>query len=491
MNTNAQATSLHAPLSQRAGLVLALWLGFWILALGLVAGLLWIPFAQMAYRATVDASGFVAGLAGLTLAYSLRPRQRQDKDKKEAQALSRESAHALYALVERVGRELGIVAPVNIHLVGQASAFIYGKRNWFGKVTSLEVGLGLPLVGTLSEAELGAVIAHEFGHFVAGDLSLGPWVYRTRNAIAHTVTDLDDSMFFLDILFRNYGRWFLRLSAGVSRAQEYAADATSARIFGSKASCDALRKVHLIDPMWSSYFDMDLVPGLQRGARLPIFEGFRQFCKPIARRAEVREAIAHAEARSPSEYDTHPSLEERLTALAPGAKPSYPPLADCFALLGGEAATEHAWYSLFNQEQLAPCAWDRFGQDVMQEQVKQRFAQTWMDPVQLPLSELVTLARDLDSLWPRLRPEGLSFLSRQGKRNHMTAIIEEWIIACLVQRGFSASVKPGMALVMQRGALSVEPQALLASALAGTLGTADLAPYEPAATAVQAAAAGA
>lgn len=468
-----------ASIARRAALVLALWLGFWMLALGLVAGLIWIPFVQLAYRSSLQLSGAVAGLAGLTLAYSLRPRRRNPTGAKVVPPLSRETAQPLYALVQRIGADLGIVAPVNIHLIGESSAFIFAKRNWFGKVQSLEVALGLPLVGSMSEAELGSVIAHEFGHFVAGDMSLGPWVYRTRTAIARTVTDLDNSLFFLDFLFRSYGHWFLRLSASVSRAQEYAADATAAKTFGAVVACDALKKVHLIDPFWSSYFHLELVPALNRGASVPIFEGFRQFCKATKRRADVQEAIRRAEAPTVSQYDTHPSLEERLAALVPDARPSYPPLADCFALLGGESATEQAWYDLFAREDVVVCGWPRFGQDVLQPHVAARFADSWMDPGQLPLSELVPMARDLDELWPRLRPDSVSFLSRQGRRDHVTGILNEWIIACLVKRGFVVTVSPGQPVRMERDGTTVEPCTLLGAALASTLTLEELAKFEP------------
>ena len=477
-NTKASAGT---PVARRAMLVLAMWLGFWILALGLVCGLLWIPFAQLSYRSTIELSGWAAALAGLTLAWSLRPRRREKSDAAQVAPLSRETAQPLYAMVEGIGAGLGIDAPVNIHLVGEATAFIFGKRNWYGKVKSLEVGLGLPLVGSMSAAELGAIIAHEFGHFVAGDLSLGPWVYRTRNAIARTVGELDDSMFFLDLLFRSYGTWFLRLSSSVSRAQEYAADATSAKTFGVADSANALKKVHLIEPLWSSYFQLELVPALQHGARLPIFEGFRQFCRSASRRADVQEAIRKAQARPSSEFDTHPSLDERLDALQAPAGPALPLLADCFDLLGGEAATEQAWYELFPNDEAVVCDWPSYGEDVLQPRVAARFAGSWMDPQQLPLAQLPRMAGELDELWLRLRPESVSFLSRQGRRNHVADILEEWIIACLAQRGFGASVKPGQALCMQRGAQAVEPAALLRSALAGQLDAAQLIPFEAAA----------
>lgn len=44
------------------------------------------------------------------------------------------------------------------------------------------MGLGLPLLNALTVSELRAVLAHEFGHFVGGDTSLGKWIHKTRSA---------------------------------------------------------------------------------------------------------------------------------------------------------------------------------------------------------------------------------------------------------------------------------------------------------------------
>ncbi|BBB65738.1 hypothetical protein UNDYM_1485 [Undibacterium sp. YM2] len=469
MKTDHQRKPQKTNLTRRAGLVVALWVGFWVLALGLLIALAWVPITQINHRSSLQFSGVIAGIAALTLAYSLRPRSKEKKSGNTVKPLSRQTAEPLYALVERIAKELKVEAPVNIHLIGVASAFISGKKNWRGKVKELEVGLGLPLLGTLSEAELGSVIAHEFGHFVAGDLSLGPWVYRTRTSIAYTVTDLDDSMFFLDVLFRFYGKWFLKLSAAVSREQEFAADALAAKKFGPVATRSALEKVHLISPMWSSYLDYELGPALNRGVRMPIFEGFRRFCKPGVKRADIQTAINYAESHTTTEFDTHPSLEERVAAVVPGAKPSFPPLSQCLHLLGGEAETENAWYAMFEKENLQHCDWDRYATEVLQEQNKQRFAGSWMDPQALPLNELVKMATDPNSLWDRLRPEGVSFLSPLGKRLYVLEIMESWIAACLTHYGYKASLLPGQALTMTRADTRLMPSELLQAALQSKL----------------------
>lgn len=465
-----------ATVARRASLVVALWAGFWLMALGLILFLLWIPFIQI--QTSMEFSGVISFGAAVTLAWALRPRARP-KNEANARPLTREQAEKLYQMVEGIADQLGVRAPIEIHLIGGATAYISAKRNWMGRLSHLQVGLGLPLFGNLTQAELGSVIAHEFGHFVGGDLTLGPWVYRTRLALAHTVHELDDSMFFLDILFRWYFIWFLRLSMQVSRQQEYSADATAARCFGIPATRAALEKVHLIDPLWSSYLDHELIPAINRSVKLPIFAGFKRFCQTGLRRKEVQAAIDWAstysnEYRVTDQFDSHPSLPDRVAALVPGSKPGLPPPAQCFELLGGQAATETIWYNSLDLNLFRAVEWERFGADILKEQICARFADSWMDPNQLPLTQLPLMAQDLNNLWLRLKPEGVSLLSQGGKQKYVLDILEEWVIACLCNSGFVPEAQPGQLLNLRRtkadgSVVQVQAANILAQVRAGTL----------------------
>lgn len=52
--------------------------------------------------------------------------------------------------------------------------------------------VGIPLLHLLSERGFRGVIAHELGHYRGGDTRLGPWIYRTREAIGRTIAQLSD-----------------------------------------------------------------------------------------------------------------------------------------------------------------------------------------------------------------------------------------------------------------------------------------------------------
>lgn len=455
-------------LRYRSILIVALWMGFWLMSLSLIAGLLWIPYTQIHFR-SLNFSGVLATIAALSLAYALRPRWQKKREADKTHPLQQEQAPALYALVEKIATSLKVKARVNIQLIAGATAYIRPERNWFGQIRSLEVGIGLPLLSTLNETELSSVIAHEFGHFVGGDLTMGPWIYRTRASIANTVYDLDDSIFLLDLLFLSYGKWFLRISASISRSQEFAADALAASQFGIPATRSALEKVYLIDPMWSAYLDHELGGALQRGVKVPVFEGFRRFCTPGTRRAEIVKSIQLNEHTAKTEFDTHPTLAERVSAICPGATPAMPPLSECLHLTGGEAATENAWYQSWTQQEMKESSWELYGKDIVQSQNSERFTASWMDPQQLPLTQLPDLAGKVDSLWEQLRPAGINFLSPLGKRRYILSVLEDWICACLTHQGFELSYSPGKELTMQRDKFTLSPRELLRQASAGGL----------------------
>ena len=40
------------------------------------------------------------------------------------------------------------------------------------------MGVGLPLLQTLTQTELKAIVAHEFGHYASGGAKIGPWIQR-------------------------------------------------------------------------------------------------------------------------------------------------------------------------------------------------------------------------------------------------------------------------------------------------------------------------
>lgn len=457
----------------RAVLTVALWAGFWVLALTLAGGLAWIPFTQASYAGGPDLGGLLAGAGALVVLWALRPRGGfADRKAPEQKPLGAEEFPALHALVEEVARRVGTRPPRKVLLADGATAYIYMERRWLGLRREPVVGIGLPLFALLTREELASVIAHEYGHHVGGDLSLGPWVYRTRSAIASAVDSLHDSAFFLDVPFRAYGKLFLRVSSAVSRQQELAADALSASTCGASPSACALRKVHAYGPAWQVYLELDVIPLIESGVRLPLLEGFRRFLAEPHRRAEIADTLQLIASQPPSPWDSHPPLEARLRSIGAEAHTSAPPGPGCLELLGGEAAAEDAWIARFTRGELAPVAWEDIAERTLLPQIAQRLAGSALSPRQTPPQALPALLSEGGALWDRLRPTGLDLLSPEGKRRRARELLADWLAAALEQRGFQGERRPGGNLRLSRGGEVVEPQELIEQLVSGRMPTA-------------------
>jgi Zn-dependent protease with chaperone function len=270
----------------RALLALIWWAGFYLLGLIVVGALFWVPWAEGTYSRQVTFAGVIAGVLGVTVAWALRPRF-NPAPARQGRSLDRARAPALFAFVDDLARRAGTRPPAELYLTLEATAWTaLERRSFFRRVPTLT--LGLPLLTWMKQDELASVVAHEFGHHVGHDVALGPWVYRTRLALAGAIGQLDDSVFFLDVPFRAYGKLFLRLTASVSRAQELAADALAAKIAGATASRTALSLVHERGPLWQTYLHLDVLPFLQRGLRVPVLEGYRSLPETAGLRRRTR-----------------------------------------------------------------------------------------------------------------------------------------------------------------------------------------------------------
>ncbi|MFU8873069.1 M48 family metallopeptidase [Micromonospora sp. SL4-19] len=106
----------------------------------------------------------VAGLALIGLAVALRPRfGRIDPD---LEVLTREQAPELHALIEEVAGRIGAPLP---HVIGVDSS-INAYTTAVGLRRRRVLCLGLPLWGALDGQARVALLGHELGHFVNGDV---------------------------------------------------------------------------------------------------------------------------------------------------------------------------------------------------------------------------------------------------------------------------------------------------------------------------------
>jgi heat shock protein HtpX len=118
---------------------------------------------------------------------------RPDRFEKPGPQLTPSTAPEIFALIDGVAAATSQPRPSEVYLLNDVNAWVTQRGGMMGFGSRRVMGVGLPLVNSLTRAELQAVIAHEFGNYVGGDVGLGPWIYKTRAAIARTMAGLDQS----------------------------------------------------------------------------------------------------------------------------------------------------------------------------------------------------------------------------------------------------------------------------------------------------------
>lgn len=471
MSVRPANTSDGRSLAGRAASIVVLFVGFYLLALVLALAFLAVPWAQWRYAGGVTWAGIACAAVGLWFLFATLPSWPRRTTERPAPLA--EGAHPrLRRLIADVAREVGEPPPDVVYLLPDANAFAAREGGFlgFGKVRRV-VGIGLPLLAALGEDEVRSVLAHEFGHHQAGDLRLGPFVHRTRMAVARAIERLDGSSFLLHLPFLLYGQLFLRVSRQISREQELAADALAARAIGREPTARALTRIESLAPRWSAYFGGEVLPLVAGGRRPPMLEGFRAFLENADLRADVSKLLRRAAHRAPREHDTHPPLEERLSALGVSrrdrrsdARISWAAESSALALLDTPATAEDAAISVLLKEgapRLRPLGWDRAAED--------GWLPLWrsaLSPMRAVLSkvrvrDIPALYDDPESTWRQLHPGVVSLLSPLGVRRSITSTLGVYLTLVCADAGFEISVPIGGEVVATKDGRRVEPEALV------------------------------
>ncbi|MBL9110529.1 MAG: M48 family metallopeptidase, partial [Myxococcales bacterium] len=168
----------------RALLALAMVAGYYALSLVVAAGSVALIVVVVRWHGPSIALVMLGALAVLSLWTAGRvlfERGKQDGDLPGI-VLDAAAEPALFSLVADVAREVGTRPPDEIRLIPDANAFVTEVGGTFGFGRRRVLALGYLDLRASNRSELVATIAHELGHFVAGDTALGPLVRR-----AHTV----------------------------------------------------------------------------------------------------------------------------------------------------------------------------------------------------------------------------------------------------------------------------------------------------------------
>lgn len=240
----------------------------------------------------------------------------------------------LFAMIDELRRNLGappfhhvlITDDFNAGVVQLPRLGIFGwPRNY--------LLIGLPLMKAMTLDQFKAVLAHEFGHLAKGHGRMSNWIYRQRLRWSRLVTTLEANRSRGNFLFKPFLNWFApyfnAYSFPLARANEYEADAASARLTSPQAAAEALTSVNVV----GNYLEEHYWPQIHKMADdlpQPGFAPYSNLNQRVAADLEdprTQRWLDQAMARKTSLADTHPALTDRLKAI--GETPRLaPPLPD-------------------------------------------------------------------------------------------------------------------------------------------------------------------
>ena len=462
----------------RALVALVLMLVFLATAVAAVVGLLlvakWCFLVVPEIRGRGVIAMILAGLAcvaaALVVAWSVLPRP--DRFEPPGPEVTAAEQPALFAELRAVAAATGEAMPAHVYLVDDVNAFVTERGGLLGVGSRRVMGLGLPLLRTLTVSELRAVIAHEMGHFYGGDTKLGPWIHKTRASMVRTVINLGRAgqgaaavhafIPFLFAIVRAPFLWqakgYLRVSQAVSRAQEYSADGVAVRAEGVAALAGGLKKSHAAALAHRLYLDNEIEPMVGRGVLPPVGEGFTRFLGNAQMSKLLDDVVAEELSTGQQDpYDSHPPLRQRIQAASRLGGPDRP--ADprpAIALVRDPETYEAAWIKKAVARALTEVSWAEtpaYWQAAWREDVAEaRSALAGLTVATLPreLPALTALAR-------RVHGERVHQASDAAIRGWAVGVVGAALALRLIDAGFTLIAEPGAPHRLVDGDRSVEP----------------------------------
>jgi Zn-dependent protease with chaperone function len=452
--------------------------GFYGLAIAILAALWLGAYAQIRYGNRIYFRYlFFAGVGTVIIIAGIIPRR--DEFVEPGLRLTEDGHPKLFKELRSIAEAVGQKMPADVFLVPDLNAWVMqrgGRLNWGGKRV---MGLGLPLLNLLSVSQLRAVLAHEFGHFHGGDTKLGPVIYQTRSAIARTVQGLTRNRSILQIPFSLYGKMYLRVTHGISRQQEYAADELAARVAGSRPLAEGLEKIHKSAPAHAVYWQNEYMPVMGSGYHAPMLEGFSKFLEDPKVEEFSTKALEEQEASAAaSPYVTHPPLGERLEAI--GELPATAAGTDtspAISLIGDAEAAEselvEGFMKKYSPRRLVPITWDDVASAVYIEQWTNLIDERggWLEgitPASLPevVKDLRPLAASYQQVIGQLPPA-------EAFQQIITMSLGASLAVHLASRGWELNERPSLGFAMRKDGKEIQPFGVLPRLAMGDLSPED------------------
>jgi Zn-dependent protease with chaperone function len=439
-------------LAGRFAAALALTIAYYVLAIGLAAGLLALAILPWVWERGNPFVSIIGLVLGCTVLVAIAPRRGPFTP--PGVAVSRDDQPALIGVIDACCPSPADAVYVTFD-VGAAVVSLGRRRH--------AVVLGLPLLQLVTERGLRAVIAQ--ASYAGGDTRLGRWVHRTRDRVARTIAARHDDEPWTQTLVRMpflwYGRVFLRVTTAIARREVLAADVFAARHAGRDVQVETLRQVHAFAPAFDAYWANEVAPLLAVGRRPPVGEGFGAFVRApaIADAAGVRLRLALEQGGT----DSQPSLTERIAAVQ-DCPPGEPDLSGvAAALVSDPLALEAAQAThLFGPGagNLQPVGWHAVGAEVYLERARRlvdAHGELLGDATAGDLDAMVDRLGHVAGALQRREPD----LEVEHARDFAAALMADGLLVALSEHGWSVEAPPAEPVVCRRGADAVPPHAVV------------------------------
>jgi heat shock protein HtpX len=441
-----------ASLQSRAILAVSLTIGFYALAsacIGYCGWGAWRMFEAHSYRMTL----YLALSAGAIVVAAF---PRRDRFEAPGPELFEGDQPELFAIIQNVANAAGERMPEAVYLIPEENAYVGERGGRLGFGAHRIMGIGLPLLQTLSVDELRFVIAHEFGHYVSGDTRFSNWIYTARAAVIRS----SNTFLFhwaAHLLFQVYANLFLRVTLSVARRQEFVADATAARITSPETAASALRAIN--STLYATFWWHELGPVIRSGSLPPISEGLEIF------RSEHLDDEFKIRDERTGPYDTHPPLALRLKALSklPPAESKPTNTASAKSLIRDIAGLERRLVEAGSEQPEG--GWTTIEWRDCAEKV---FTPAWQAEV-VRFADVFSYIRIKDV--PSIVPDRAA--ARIGTRKFAEALLSHAIGLALLRDGWGGTGAPGNLAWFTKGSHRLNPSKLVHDLWAAKLTDAD------------------
>lgn len=239
----------------------------------------------------------------------------------EGREIRRADAPILFEGLDRMRKRMKGPAFHHVLLVNEVNAAVVQRPAW-GLVgwPRNYLLLGLPLLECMPPREAFAVVAHEYGHLAGSHGRFSAFIYRLRITWG-SIQDFTEQVEgwlgkLVAPLVRWYAPYFNAYTFVLARADEYQADAASARLVGADNAAYALKRVNVAGSRHDRFMEQTF-ERIRHEPQPPadLMHRWAAHLDRPAPSADAKQWLQQALDRQASVWDTHPTLRARLAAL--------------------------------------------------------------------------------------------------------------------------------------------------------------------------------